>query len=270
MANSTHLRVSWHGLFTGCSMNDIGNMEVVAEHRTQNTDTSKTILVGFEENQGFLRLNPCLQYNIYLKIFSKKRPAVRRESGIVKYNDMSRLNVAQLYSGLLRDQQFLDRICQKGEGVITIPDPPEGLSKCILSKGEQETALGKSDFIPLKILNPMNKEPLTIRAEVNKIESCPPTSGIRGRFGYLPNTRESVLKLGGVPPVIVITASILGTAFAVALITATICHFKNTKRSEVVGPTKIDDNADYGLYYTTAGASCSKHKFVLHLCKTIF
>ena len=65
---------------------------------------------------------------------------------------------------------------------------------------------------------------------------------------------DSSTKVGGVSSVIIFTVSILGTAIAVALITATICHFKKKKRSEGVRAPKVDDNADYGFYYSAAGA----------------
>ena len=77
---------------------------------------------------------------------------------------MSHLTIAQLYGGLLQDEQFTENICLKRERVIRIPDPPEGLSECILTKGDQEndefTAPGHFNpghFIPLKIRNPVKQ-----------------------------------------------------------------------------------------------------------------
>ena len=61
---------------------------------------------------------------------------------------------------------------------------------------------------------------------------------------------------------IVLTVTILGTAFAVALIAAMICHLKNKKISEEIAP-KIDDNSYYGHYYTAAGTSIKK------ICKNL-
>ena len=71
VANSTHLRVSWHGLFTGCSKSDVGIliMLVVAEHSTDLSHTSKTITADFETKQVLVELNPWLGYQIYIKIF---------------------------------------------------------------------------------------------------------------------------------------------------------------------------------------------------------
>merc|ERR1712192_63742 len=120
-----------------------------------------------------------------------------------------------------------------------------GVSKCILTKGDQEnnefTTVGQSHMIPLQILNPMNKEPLTIAAMMNRIEECAPTATTT-------NTTDTIHK-GGVT---IFTTSILGTIFAVALITTMVCCFKKKKRSEE-RPPKVDTNEDYGLYYSTAG-----------------
>merc|ERR1712037_1050817 len=125
VANSTHLKVSWHGLFRGCTADVVKNMVTVVEHiAAQNTDTQKTIIVDFEEKEGLLPLNPCLQYKIYLRLNGNDGVSYR-DSKHVKYNDVSKLNVASLYGGLLEDEKFMKTVCLKEEGVITIPHPPE-------------------------------------------------------------------------------------------------------------------------------------------------
>jgi len=260
VADSTHLRVSWHGLFTGCQPNEVKNMNALVEHiSAQNTWSFKTIPLNFEEKEGLLPSNPCLQYKIYLRLFSHSdKTWAYRDSKIVKYNDISHTNIVSLYSGLLQDEGFMEKICLKEEGVITIPDPPEGVSDCILTRGDQEndefTAPGQSHFVPLKTLNPANKELMTITAMVNGIEKCDQTATpVPTNVPTTTSPSDPILKLGGVDSVTIFTASILGTAFAVALITATICHFKKKKRSEGVRAPKVDENADYGLYYSTAG-----------------
>ena len=44
---------------------------------------------------------------------------------------------------------------------------------------------------------------------------------------------------------------------------------KRKRRSEVRRAPKVDDNADYGLYYTAAGAS-TKNKSPKHFLKSYF
>ena len=90
VTNSTHLHVSWNGLFTGCTSYDVGRMVSVVEHKTQNTDTSKTYILDFEEKEGLLPLNPCLQYKIYLRLFSYSYNS-DRYSSYNTYRDSNRV-----------------------------------------------------------------------------------------------------------------------------------------------------------------------------------
>ena len=252
VANSTHLRVSWHGLFTGCQPHEVKNMDAVVEHiAAQNTDTEKAISVDFKEKEGALELDPCLQYKIYLRPFSHS--GSYKTSEVVKYNDNATLNVASLYGGLLEDEQFMQDVCLKEEGVIRIPDPPEGVSKCILTKGDQEndefTAPGESHFISLKIRHPTNEERLTITAKVNGIEVCPPTTTPNTTIPITTPPSDASPKLGGVQSAIIFTVSILGTNLAVALIATTVCWLKKRKRRAAVAQVQLDVNPMYGTVY---------------------
>ena len=169
VAYSTHLRVSWHRLFTGCTTYDVKNIEVVAEQSNDLSDTSKTFTADFEKKEALLALNPCLGYKIYIRIFSYSGGAGSyRTSNFVMYNDMKYLNIVHLYGGILMDEKFMERVCLKKKGVISLPDPPERVSECILTRADQEnyefSVPGQSHMIPLQILNPTNREPLTITA----------------------------------------------------------------------------------------------------------
>ena len=252
VANSTHLRVSWHDLFTGCYIQDINYMVAVVEHTTQHTDTEKTITVDFEDKEGSLQLDPCLQYKIFLRLFSHNENSYKT-SEVVKYNDNATLNVASLYGGLLEDEQFMQDVCLKEEGVITIPDPPEGVSECILTKGDQEnkefTAPGQTHFISLKIHNPTNDEPLTITAKVNGIEKCAATMTPNTTIPITTSPSDPSPKLGGVQSAIIFTVSILGTNLAVALIATTVCWMKKRKRRAAVAQVQLDVNPMYGTVY---------------------
>ena len=238
VANSTHLHVSWHGLFTGCSSDDVSSMMAVAEHQVQNTDSQKITIVDFEEKEGLLPLNPCLEYKIYLRIHGHAGDHIYRDSKIVKYNDVSKPNLASLYGGLLVDEKFMQDVCLKEEGVITIPDPPEGVSDCILTKGDQEydefTAPGQSHMFPLRIKNPTNEAPiLTITAMVSGIETCAPTT-TPTTIPITTSPLDPFPKLGGVQSVIIFTVSILATILGVALIITIVCWLKKRKRRAAV------------------------------------
>ena len=253
VANSTHLRVSWDGMFSGCSSNDVGTMIAEVEHRVaQNTDSDKTILLDFKEKEGLLLLDPCLQYNIFLRIISFDE-FVYRDSQIAEYNAIWKLNIATLYGGLLQDEKFMQDVCLKEEGEITIPDPPEGVRKCMLTRGDQEheefTAPGQTHFIPLKIHNPTNDEPLTITANVNGIEKCAPTTTPNTTIPLTTPPSDPSPKLGGVQSAIIFTVSILGTNLAVALIATLVCWMKKRKRRAAVAQVQLDVNPMYGTVY---------------------
>ena len=182
VANSTFLRVSWHSLFKGCTEYDVDQVFAIAEPVADQsvyalvTTTQKIFELRFEKKKGFLSLNPCLEYKIYLKIIAKNRVNTYKKSGSVMYNDVSRQNIVNLYGGFLLDEKYTDRVCLKNKGVITFPDPPEALSDCILTRGNQLvkefTASGQSHQVPIKIRHPRNEEELTFTTNVNKIEQC--------------------------------------------------------------------------------------------------
>ena len=90
--------------------------------------------MDFEERWGFLPLNPCLEYKVYLRLASHDEVSFR-DSKEVKYNDISRPNIASLYGGLLPKENYMGSVCLKEEGVVIFPDPPEAISKCILTRG---------------------------------------------------------------------------------------------------------------------------------------
>ena len=84
------------------------------------------------------------------------------------------------YGGFLIDEKYTDRVCLKKTGVITFPEPPDAISDCILTRGDQIaeefTAPGQSHQVPIKIRHPRNKEEFIITARVNKIEKCASTT----------------------------------------------------------------------------------------------
>ena len=70
----------------------------------------------------------------------------------------------------------------------------------------------------------------------------------------IPDDPKSEKPLSAAVPALVIGGllALLGTAVVSALITAIVCRFKKKKRSEQRTP-KVEINADYGFYYSTAG-----------------
>ena len=74
VANSTFLRVSWTSLFKGCTEHDVDQVFVIADPVADKiVSTHKMFEFKFEDKEGFLSLNPCLEYRIYLRIISIDR-----------------------------------------------------------------------------------------------------------------------------------------------------------------------------------------------------
>jgi len=257
VANSTHLRVSWHGLFSGCYKSDVLKMIAVSSHLAHQGGISAVAHpLDFEEREGFLPLDPCLEHEVYLELASHNKQSYMM-SKTVRYNDVSRPNIASLYGGLLPDENYMESVCLKQKGVITFPDPPEAISKCILTRGDQVaedfTAPGQRSFVPIKILHPTSKKELEITAPVNRIIDCTFTTTKTTPTANNQNISSLNNDLEQAPqpqPAIIFAASMLGTLAVVALITTAVCCIKK-KRSERA--PKVDTNADYGFYYSTAG-----------------
>ena len=281
VANSTHLRVSWHRLFSGCYNSDVQKMTAVSSHMAHQGGVSAAAReLDFEEREGFLPLNPCLEYKIYLKLMSHDGHSYRTSKS-VKYNDVSRPNIASLYGGLLPDENYMGSVCLKKKGVITFPDPPEALSECILTRGDQAaeefSAPGQTFFVPLKILHPTSQMELEITARVNRILDCTLTTTRTSPTTDTPSPTTNNQNISSPPnndpvqaqeadqPKIIAIASIFGTlALAVvAGVTTAVCFIK--KRNRVERAPKVDTNDDYGFYYSTAGKMMYTMDFVFNL-----
>ena len=252
VANPTHLNVSWHGLFTDCTSDNIGHATVEVEYISDSSDTQRTFPADFDTKEALVELNPCLGYKIYISIHSKDGESYK-DSTLIKYNDMARPNIERLYCGMLNE--IMKQICLKKVapgGVIWIPNPPEAIDKCILTRGDQAydefTAPGQNHFVPLEVLNPNDKQPMEITAMVNNIEMCP-TATTPSDLPITTSPTSAPPQLGSVG---IFIGALLGTAIVSVLITAIVCRFKKKKRSEERTP-KVDTNADYGFYYSTAG-----------------
>ena len=66
VANSTFLRVSWLGLFKGCTEYDVDNVFAIAKPVAyKNVSTQRMFESKFEDKEGFLSLKPRLEFKIY-------------------------------------------------------------------------------------------------------------------------------------------------------------------------------------------------------------
>ena len=199
VANSTHLRVSWHHLFPG-SCSEVDHVFVVAE---EHKGSSAKFPVQFDKQEALVSLDPCLGFSIFLRLFFRGDKITHFDSEIVKYNAMSPTpNINTVYGGLLEEVGFLDNICLKddGGGEIRIPDPPEAVRKCVLSTVlTKENQVGKANanqtqenlvgdgnianqteqslFIMVELVHPLtSRETLILLPSVENIKKCTTTT----------------------------------------------------------------------------------------------
>ena len=259
VANSTHLKVSWHGLFSGCHKSDILKMSAVSTHTPLQGKLSIITHSGldFDDKEGYLALNPCLEHEVYLELASYNRQSYRM-SKKVKYNDVSRPDIVSLYGRLLPEENFMENVCLKEKGMITFPDPPKAISKCILTRGDlrwpEFTYIGQKGFVPMKILHPTNQTELEITAQVNRIIDCAlttqkPTPTTNNQNISSPSSNDRNVQIQQPhQPVAIFIASILGTLAVAAVVTTALCCFKK-KRSRVPASQPYDVNPVYGTVY---------------------
>ena len=137
--------------------------------------------------------------------------------------------------------------------MIRIPEAPEEVRKCVLTKGDQVneefTALGQSHFIPLQVVHPRNnKEALNITAMVNGIKTCLTTTTTPiTTTSFLDTNSNSIPKIGGVHSGIVFGSSALGTILVVALFSTAVCFLKRRKTTAIA--QLKDVNPTYGEVY---------------------
>lgn len=176
VANSTHLRVSWHDVFPACD--EVDHAYVVAE---EHKGSSKTFTAQFDEKEALVSLDPCLGYSIFLRLFfHDDMMSYLRESEIIQYNAMSPTpDISTVYGGLFEEVGFLQNICLKDEeGDISIPDPPEEVRKCVLNIVGVANGTGQqSNFIMVELVNPLtSREPLILLPYAENIKNCTTTA----------------------------------------------------------------------------------------------
>ena len=173
-ANSNHIQISWEGVFEGCS--DTNVKEVYVQKyggQTLRMDGAK-----YSHKRALVKLSPCLQHRMMVTLaLGNNRYLPTPNSAIynevsyeAKYNDYK-----TLYAGLL-DKEVVQKTCmEKTNMVVTIPEPPPGLTKCIVEKEiiSSSIILGQSWRIRFVIVNPENEHQfINVEADVDKLDFC--------------------------------------------------------------------------------------------------
>ena len=158
----------------------------------------------------------------------------KRDSGSVRYNDVSRQNIVSLYGGFLLDENYTDNVCLKKKGVITFPDPPEALSDCILTSGDQMaeefTAPGQSHQVPIKIRHPRKENELIFTADVNKIKQCAPNTTLENTEEPTPSNKDQDPAPKSAKHAMIYIVGISGTLLVAGLVTSVVCCIKKKKK----------------------------------------
>jgi len=151
VANSTHLNVSWEGVFLGCSGKKV---ELILDEQ----------VTRIEEEQAFTAIpaDVCLKHTVTMGVENED------SKHVLVYNENTRL-----YGGLLENMRRT--ICtkrKKDNCTVVSLDIPEKIRRCILSRSEakvEERKWWEPNFVQLEIINPeVADKSLTIDVDLLK------------------------------------------------------------------------------------------------------
>ena len=247
LANSTHIILSWEGVFSGCSDNDVKEVYVQFQSRNYNDETTSMKLDGakFSQKRAFFKSNPCLQHQMMVTLdlgngryLSSKATIYNEVKHAARYNYYK-----TLYAGLINKEVVQKTCLEKSTSNLTIPDPPQGLTKCILEKEVigGSAMLGHRLKIEFKIVNPENvREIIDFEAVVDKLGFCPEenTTG-----EYKENNKDFAFQNNVLAVVVGLSVSILVAALVTLLI---LCYRKRRASKQARKQGRVDQNPVYG------------------------
>ena len=177
--NSSHIQVDWEGVFKECTKEHVKTMKLF-----MNEKVNDNFLVKFEDKQFLIKQSPCSRISIRLRLECTALECREADSTIgtrsihsktYVYNNQPR-NIQELYSGIFK-REVLDKVCLKENGTVIIPEPPEILSECILTKGgkieKPGLRAGQNTTLLFTIVDPQDtSKSRTVTAPVTSILLC--------------------------------------------------------------------------------------------------
>ena len=160
VANSSHLLVSWEGVFPGCSRRKV---EVILD--------KKVTRIQVEQMSTALPADVCQKHTVTVALEHEDST----HAHVLVFNENTfKIANTRRYGGLLEDVRHT--ICRKSHEdnyTVVSLDIPEKISRCILSgneaKVEQRKQIWEPNFIQMEIINPeVANESLTIDVELIK------------------------------------------------------------------------------------------------------
>jgi len=140
--NSTHLEVSWEGLFSkDCSGNQSFKIELQQVTPSSSIEDTETIPAGgLSEEKVLLERNPCHQYNI----------RVRLPSAHSMYNEYNFVEEypEEAFGGYLKEN-LKDHFCYTGSHPLKIPKP---LNECVINNSWAQS--DQMIVVSVKMKNP--------------------------------------------------------------------------------------------------------------------
>ena len=168
-ANSTHIHISWEGVFESCSD---ANVEEVYVRKYG----GQTLYAKYSDKRVQVELSPCLHHRMMVTLDLGKRRDLSSDSVI--YNELKYetkySSYKTLYAGSL-NKEIVQKTCmEKTNMILTIPDVPLSLTKCIVEKEIRSSIiLGQSLRIRFVIVNPENEHQfINVEADVDKLDFC--------------------------------------------------------------------------------------------------
>ena len=182
VANSSHLLVSWEGVFPGCSRRKV---EVILD--------KKVTRIQVEQMSTALPADVCQKHTVTVALEHEDST----HAHVLVFNENTfKIANTRRYGGLLEDVRHT--ICRKSHEdnyTVVSLDIPEKISRCILSGNEAKVEQGKHasepSFIQMEIINPeVANESLTIDVELIKSHpencECQSKSQSLGSVGLCP------------------------------------------------------------------------------------
>jgi len=186
------IKVSWDKVFVNCKKKDVKTLVVKVDTDMNGVNDPFTKDAIFEDNEIILDKRPCIRHDITLKLIFFHNEKLDLLSSTNNYNKNSgpSLKSEDLYSGWL-DSEVVQNICLKQETekpTVHIPYPPEALSDCHITTGDQELELtevpiGKDVRVEVRVENPFGKAgTISVRSIVKNIQNCT-VCEMKNKFG---------------------------------------------------------------------------------------
>ena len=193
------IKVSWDKVFVNCQKKEVKSLQLKVETAMGGVTDTITNDAIFEDNEIILDRRPCITHTVHIKLDFKDEGKLPLESTTSYNKNSGRMYTSKdLYSGRL-DTEVVQNVCLKqssGPPIVTIPDPPEALSGCQITNGDQVLELdtvpiGATIEVKIRVENPFGRAgTVPVISKVKNIQNCT-VCEVKDKFGLLARAHNS-------------------------------------------------------------------------------